>query len=194
MKIAVFGLGYVGSVSAACFAYGGSCLPKDTRGMVHLANESELVCPVIQAVSVSNEKHIQRAIDIITRLPGKRVAMLGLTFKPGTDDLRESPYVKVAKRLIRKDYRLSVFDPNLRLDRLIGQNTTFIQNHLPHLVDLLKSSAEDALQDVEIVVAGTSATAIEPLLAALPTDVAIVDLVRLGNKFLTRPNYYGICW
>lgn len=176
------------------FAYGGSCLPKDTRGMARLAVESAVMCPVIQGICASNEMHIKRAIDIITGLPGKKVAMLGLTFKPGTDDLRESPYLEVAERLIGKGYRLSIFDSNLQLDKLVGQNKAFVEKHLPHLVALLKPSAEDVLQCAEIVVAGTSARAIEPLLGALSTDVAIVDLVRLGDKFLTRRNYYGICW
>jgi len=136
------------------FAFGGSCLPKDLRALSYAANEATISVPVLDAVIPSNEAQIRRALDAVLATGKRRVALLGLAFKRGTDDLRESPLLELAKRFIGEGLELTICDPTVSLARLVGTNRAFLENSLPHINRLLRESVDEAVADSEIVVIG----------------------------------------
>src|SRR5690606_38042862 len=119
------------------FGFGGSCLPKDLRAMVHVAKEADLSLPLVGNVLGSNDAHIQRVVDTVLDLGKPRVALLGLSFKNGSDDLRESPFVRLAEGLIGKGVPLRIYDPDVSLDGVFGRNRAYVQEHLPHVGQLV---------------------------------------------------------
>ena len=136
------------------FAFGGSCLPKDLRAITSAARAGGIPVPMLDAVLPSNEAQIQRALAAVLATGKRRVALLGLAFKPGTDDLRESPLLELAKRLIGEGVELAVHDPAVLLGRLHGANRAFLEERLPHISRLLHESADAAVQAAEVVVVG----------------------------------------
>ncbi|MET9350016.1 nucleotide sugar dehydrogenase [Streptomyces termitum] len=177
------------------FAFGGSCLPKDLRSLVHAARRADVSVPILAHVLASNADHLQRAVDLVERTGKRRVGLFGLSFKPGTDDLRESPLVELAERLFGKGYDLRIYDANVHLSRLLGANREYIESRLPHLAQLLTDSVEDVLDHAEVCLVGTRDPAV---LAALPhgDGPVIVDLVRLpdADARRTEPGYMGLAW
>lgn len=139
------------------FAYGGSCLPKDVRALVHRARQDDEDLPMLSSLSTSNERHIQRALDRLVARDVRRVALLGLSFKSGTDDLRESPYVALAERLIGKGIELRIYDPVVNPARLVGSNRAYMQERLPHLMRILHDDIAEATAGVDAVVLATRA-------------------------------------
>ena len=115
------------------FAFGGSCLPKDVRALTHTATRLDVEVPVLSNVLASNESHLRRAIDMITSQHKRRIGIFGLSFKAGTDDLRESPLVELAERLVGKGYEIQIYDPTVALSRLVGANRAFLDEWLPHI-------------------------------------------------------------
>ena len=136
------------------FAFGGSCLPKDLRAMTAAARETGVRVPVLDAVLPSNELHVLRALDAVQRSGARRLALLGLAFKPGTDDLRESPLLELAERLLGKGFELAIHDPAVSLARLHGSNRAFLEERLPHINRLLRDSVEAAVAEAELVIVG----------------------------------------
>ena len=136
------------------FAFGGSCLPKDLRALTFAAREAAISVPVLEAVIPSNEVQIRRALDAVLATGKRRVALLGLAFKRGTDDLRESPLLELAKRFIGEGLELSICDPAVSLARLVGTNRAFLEGTLPHINRLLRESVDDAVADADVVVIG----------------------------------------
>lgn len=136
------------------FAFGGSCLPKDVRALARLAQREGIDVPLLPAVLSSNARHIERGIVEIYQHGSKKVGLIGLGFKAGTDDLRESPLVEVAETLLGKGYDLKIYDPHIAVSELVGQNLTFVEAHLPHLASLL-CSAEDVLSHADTLVLGS---------------------------------------
>ncbi|MDH5550971.1 MAG: nucleotide sugar dehydrogenase [Gemmatimonadota bacterium] len=175
------------------FAFGGSCLPKDLRALSWLGRQGNLDVPLLDAVLRSNELHIRRALEAVERDGRKRVGMLGLVFKPGTDDLRESPMVELAQTLLGRGHELHIFDPYLNLARLSGANKRFIDSQIPHLARLLASSAEDAVDGSEVVVVGYDAPEFGPALERLDGSHRLVDLAGLKTR-PTAAQYEGISW
>ena len=174
------------------FAYGGSCLPKDLKGLRTLAHDLYLVSPVIDAVEASNENQKRIAFEMITNAGSKKVGILGLSFKEGTDDLRYSPIVEVTERLLGKGYQVRIFDRNVNLSKLVGANREYIDHHLPHLADLITDDLDSVIGDSEVlVVSHKNAEFREPLRQIV--DKPIIDLVRLFET-TDQPNYQGICW
>ncbi|MCT2585736.1 nucleotide sugar dehydrogenase [Actinophytocola gossypii] len=175
------------------FAFGGSCLPKDLRGLVHAAHRADVSVPILSHVLPSNEEHLRRAFDLVARTGKRKVGLFGLSFKPGTDDLRESPLVELAERLLGKGYDLRIHDANVSLSRLLGANREFIEARLPHLGQLLAASVDEVLDHAEVILVGCK----DPeVLAKLPHDRTIVDLVRLPDAPARRaePGYVGLAW
>jgi GDP-mannose 6-dehydrogenase len=177
------------------FAFGGSCLPKDVRGLVYAARRVDVSVPLLASVLPSNEDHLKRAVELVVAAGRRRIGLFGLSFKPGTDDLRESPLVELAERLIGKGYDLRIYDANVALSRLIGANREYVQSRLPHLGGLLSDSAADVLDHSEVCVVGC----VEPaVLAAISAagDRPIIDLVRLPDAAARRadPGYVGLAW
>ncbi|HKE66058.1 MAG TPA: nucleotide sugar dehydrogenase [Micromonosporaceae bacterium] len=177
------------------FAFGGSCLPKDLRGLVYAARRADVSLPLLSHVLPSNEEHLRRAFELIAATGKRRIGLFGLSFKPGTDDLRESPLVELAERLLGKGYDLRIYDANVTMSRLMGANREFIDGRLPHLGELLGSSIDEVLAHAEVCVIGCK----DPeLLEALEhtTDRTIIDLVRLPDAEARRaqPGYVGLGW
>ncbi|MEB8338467.1 nucleotide sugar dehydrogenase [Streptomyces endophyticus] len=177
------------------FAFGGSCLPKDLRSLVHAARRADVSVPILSHVLASNADHLQRAVELVERTGKRKVGLFGLSFKPGTDDLRESPLVELAERLYGKGYDLKIYDANVSLSRLMGANREYIEGRLPHLAQLLADSVDEVLDHAEVCLVGTRDQAV---LSALPLSggPAIVDLVRLPDAEARRaePGYMGLAW
>lgn len=177
------------------FAFGGSCLPKDVRALNYRAKELDLKLPLFESILPSNDEHLKRAIDMILENPKKNVAILGLSFKAATDDLRESPQVQLVKHLLGEGRNLKIWDENVSLGRLIGSNREYIENTIPHIGSLLVSDLAKCLQDAEIVVIGTRGIAADMLKQHLRPDHTVIDLVNLEKSRRTPMGHYeGICW
>jgi GDP-mannose 6-dehydrogenase len=177
------------------FAFGGSCLPKDLRALTYVAKQRDVTTPMLGAILGSNRAHIDHVLDKIM-LPGvRRVGMVGLSFKAGTDDLRESPLVAVAERLIGKGYDLRIYDPEVNLSRLIGANKRFIEESIPHIGSLMLDDCSKVVAHAQAVLVGAGGAAIATALAqALTEEHVVVDLVGLNRAQLKSRAYTGVCW
>jgi GDP-mannose 6-dehydrogenase len=177
------------------FAFGGSCLPKDLRALVHAGRRHDLVLPLLESVLPSNERHLERAVDVVVESGLRRVSIFGLSFKPGTDDLRESPLVELAERLLGKGFDLRIYDPTVALSRLVGANREYVEARIPHLSRLLASSAMEAMEHGEVCVVGARTPELESALEAR-RPVLVVDLVRLPEAHRRRAGegYVGVAW
>jgi GDP-mannose 6-dehydrogenase len=178
------------------FAFGGSCLPKDLRALIYRAKEFDLSLPLLEEVLPSNARHIERAAEAVLRMNLRKVGVLGLSFKTGTDDLRESPLVQLIKRLIGEGLDLRIWDHDVSLGRLVGSNRKYIEEVIPHIGSLLCSTLEEVVQSADLVLIGTKAVNPQALSNLLRKDQAVLDLVHLNPA--GRPQgpfrYEGICW
>jgi GDP-mannose 6-dehydrogenase len=177
------------------FCFGGSCLPKDLRALVHRARGSHVDVPILESVLDSNEAHFRRSYELLTANGRRRVGLLGLAFKPGTDELRESPYVELAERLIGKGYDLRIYDPSIHLPSLTGSNRDYIEEHLPHLKQLLTETAEEVVDHAETCIVASKDDEVGRALADVEGRM-IIDLVRLpnGQDLDRRCEYHGVAW
>ncbi len=177
------------------FAFGGSCLPKDLRAFLSLARRNDVDLPMLSNVLDSNQRHIDRAFDLVAGYGRRQVALFGLSFKRGTDDMRESPFVSLAERLIGKGFDLRIYDPNVQSARLIGANKAFIEHEIPHFESMLRPDVPSTLAGSEIIVLGhADDSAIDGILAHDPA-VPIIDLQGVARiEAAGRDNYHGICW
>jgi len=166
------------------FAFGGSCLPKDLRAVLYKAGRDDLDLPLLSSILPSNEEHIQRAVEAVLRSGKKRVGVLGLAFKPGTDDLRESPIIKVIETLVGKGYEVSIHDEFVSLGRLHGSNKAYLEQQLPHVSSLMRDSVEETVGSAEVVVIASR----RPAYAAIPErvreDQLLLDLVGINEPGL----------
>jgi len=176
------------------FAFGGSCLPKDVKALTFHSNRLDLKLPVLESILESNRTQIDRALDLITQHGSKRVGILGFSFKAGTDDLRESPIVEVAERLIGKGYDLRLYDQNVNLAKLVGANREYIMNQIPHISRLMVGSFEELMEHAEIVIIGNGAAEFAKVVADRSPDQQIVDLVRIGDETSENGGYEGLAW
>ncbi|MEI9995400.1 MAG: UDP-glucose/GDP-mannose dehydrogenase family protein [Rhizomicrobium sp.] len=176
------------------FAFGGSCLPKDCRALTYFGRSHDLELPVLDAILKSNVHQVERALQKIVGLGGRRISLLGLSFKEGTDDLRESPLVELAERLIGKGYQLRIFDRNVQLARLVGANRDYILHTIPHLSDLMLDTVDAAIGHAEILVVGNRDPAFASLAGRLTPQQTLVDLVRFRELETLGGNYIGINW
>jgi GDP-mannose 6-dehydrogenase len=177
------------------FAFGGSCLPKDVRALGYRAKELDLRLPLFESIMPSNDEHLRRAVEIVLDTGKKNVAILGLSFKAATDDLRESPQVQLVKHLLGEGYQLKIWDENVSLGRLIGSNRDYIEHAIPHIGSLLENNLGEIVRNAEVVVIGSRGIPREELQAHLRPDHVVIDLVNLEKA--RRPaagNYEGICW
>ncbi len=176
------------------FAFGGSCLPKDLRSLLHLAHAESVDIPLLSGVLASNRLSIEEAVDRIVAGPGNRVAMLGLSFKPDSDDLRESPYVDLAETLLGKGYDVRIHDPVLNPTSLVGSNRQYVESKLPHLKRILTESPEEAIAGADIaIVSHSTRRVVEALLASPPLRVLDLD-GRLGPELEALDCYEGFAW
>ena len=178
------------------FAFGGSCLPKDVRALTYRAKELDLRLPLLESLLPSNAEHIDRAVEAVMRTGKRKIAQLGLSFKAGTDDLRESPQVQLIKRLIGEGYEVRIWDKDVSLGRLAGANRQYIEEVIPHIGSLLTEDLGEALKGAEVVVLGNKSANNDVLANYLKPDQIVIDLVNL-NKARRPANagaYEGICW
>ena len=176
------------------FAFGGSCLPKDVRGLTQIAKAKDLDTPLLSSLLDSNTNQINRALQFIYGLQGRKVGVLGFAFKAGTDDLRESPIVDLIETLIGKGYDLKVYDSNVHLSTLMGKNKEYITNHIPHIYKLLVQDASELVEHADILIIGNKADEFKSLIHQIPEDKFIIDLVRIDKTITSNKNYIGICW
>lgn len=179
------------------FAFGGSCLPKDVRALTYHANRLDLQLPVLESIMDSNRVQIERAFDLIVEQNKKRIGFLGFSFKAGTDDLRESPLVELAERLLGKGYDLRLYDKNVSLARLVGANRDYILNHIPHIAALMVDSADRLIEHAEVIVVGNGAKEFVDVVAKCSSVQTVIDLVRIfadEDQPALVSAYEGIAW
>jgi GDP-mannose 6-dehydrogenase len=175
------------------FAYGGSCLPKDLRGFITLGHDNYVCTPILGGIDNSNEHQKRMAYELVAKTGKRNICFLGLSFKEGTDDLRYSPSVDLAEILIGKGYHITIYDENVRLSKLMGANKAFINEHLPHLSDLITKDLETAIKANDVVVINHKNLDVEPYYDLLKEKHAVIDLVRIEG-IETLSNYQGLCW
>ncbi len=175
------------------FAFGGSCLPKDLRAILKFASLKSLRLPMFQAVLESNDVQIQNLISRVLAHNPKTVGMVGLAFKPNTDDMRESPYVKIAKALIGEGIRLRIYDQSIRPARLIGSNKEQVQKALRHLEGLLVSSLQD-LSTADLIIINHPVINADCILSWLRAGISVLDLVNIKGIDRNLKGYEGIYW
>ena len=177
------------------FAFGGSCLPKDLRATAHLAKSNDVDIPMLASILPSNQEHLALALRKLLATGKRRIGFIGLSFKTGTDDLRESPLVTLAEQLIGKGMQLAIYDPEVHLSQLLGANRRFIERHLPHIGQLLRADIADVIAESEVLVLGLTGQAVaESLARYVRDDQLVLDLVRLTpGTTLTAP-VEGLAW
>lgn len=177
------------------YAFGGSCLPKDLRALTYKGRELDLDLPLLNSIMPSNQHQIERAFERVASYGVRRVAFLGISFKSGTDDLRESPQVALVERLIGKGYDLRIYDRNVHMARLTGANREYIVNVIPHISQLLSDDFDAVLEHGELVVIGNPAPEFKGLAARLQGNQKLLDLVRTpGASDGLGSRYDGINW
>ena len=177
------------------FAFGGSCLPKDLRATLYLAKRHDVELPMHAGILPSNRAHIDLAISKIDKSGKRRIGMIGLAFKSGTDDLRESPSVALAEYLIGKGYSLLIYDPDVHLSRLLGANRSFIERHLPHIGAMIRHDLESVVAESEALIVGLNdKKVVESLLRLAKPEQIVLDLAYIGEQDGMRAQYDGLCW
>jgi GDP-mannose 6-dehydrogenase len=177
------------------FAFGGSCLPKDLRAANSHARRHDLDLPVLASILRSNEVHVGEAVHLIERLKRRKLGFLGLSFKAGTDDLRESPILRVIGTLVGKGYDVRLHDPSLDMARVLGANRRFVEDEVPYLPDRLCSDLESVLAHAEIVVIGNRSAEYRVLGPRVRAGQVVVDLVAaLDAATVTAGEYHGLAW
>lgn len=177
------------------FAFGGSCLPKDLRATNYLAKINDVEIPMLAGILPSNRLHLDHALEKILATGKRKIGFIGLSFKTGTDDLRESPLVTLAEQLIGKGIQLCIYDPEVHLAQLLGANRRYIEMHLPHIGQLLRAEIAQVIQESDVLVVGLSGQGVADSLALYSRpDQMLLDLVNLPNRAAICAKVEGLCW
>ncbi|MGB3898853.1 MAG: UDP-glucose/GDP-mannose dehydrogenase family protein [Mesorhizobium sp.] len=176
------------------FAFGGSCLPKDVRAINAYAVQHDVEAPLLKSLMPSNKQQIERALQWILDHGKRNVGFLGFSFKAGTDDLRESPYLELIERLIGKGCDIRIFDQNVSLAKLVGANKAYLMNAIPHVTQLMVPSIEDAVEHSDVVVTTSRSPEYEAVVEKLRPDQILLDMARLPNTDRIAGTYDGINW
>ena len=177
------------------FAFGGSCLPKDLRALNYHAKSMDVDVPLLKSILASNKIQIEGVIEKIVRFGVKKVGFVGLSFKAGTDDLRESPLVILVEALIGKGLDIKIFDRNVSLARLTGANKDYIDKEIPHISTLMTEKIDDLIQHVDLIVIGNKAEEADYVLNHVSDNKKILDLVRVADSLDgLSGGYEGVCW
>jgi GDP-mannose 6-dehydrogenase len=177
------------------FAFGGSCLPKDLRALTHEAHTLDLELPVLSSILESNELQIARTIKKLTEFKGRSLGFLGLSFKGGTDDLRESPIVEVIEAMLGKGYSVRIYDRHVSLARLIGANKEYIEKEIPHISHHMCGSVDEVMQSCDVIVVSNRSSEFIDVVEKSNKNQTVIDLVRINEKpSKGAGSYYGIYW
>jgi len=177
------------------FAFGGSCLPKDLKALTYIARTHDVATPMLQSLIGSNRAHVDHALAQVLRLGRPAVGLVGLSFKPGTDDLRESPFVTLAKRLIGEGLPLLIYDPAVHLSSLMGANRRYIEQNIPHVASLMRGSLAEVVEPADVIVVGHLPKSEVGTLAELcRPEQTVIDLMNLPDRGRLASRYLGACW
>jgi GDP-mannose 6-dehydrogenase len=177
------------------FAFGGSCLLKDLRALINMSRDVAVELPLLASVLPSNETQIAHALDIILRAKERRIGMIGVSFKGGTDDLRESPLLELAERLIGKGMDVRIYDPEVNLSRIRGSNKAFVEESIPHIASIMTEDVGRLVDDCKVVVLGVRDATVESYLRSHPDPTrTLIDLVGVKDVSSAMGQYHGICW
>ena len=176
------------------FAFGGSCLPKDVRALVYLGRSRDLNLPLFSSLLPSNDVQIDRAANMIFEQGKKRLAFLGMSFKPGTDDLRESPIVRLIEMCLGKGYDLRIYDHSVSLARLTGANKAYIEKEIPHISRLLSTDIEEVVAFGDVLVVGHRTKEFAEAAERVRGEKTVIDLARVFDPPPPGPNYIGFNW
>ncbi|MDI4231370.1 nucleotide sugar dehydrogenase [Bradyrhizobium sp. Arg237L] len=176
------------------FAFGGSCLPKDVSALRYAGRNVDVDTPLLDAVLQANENQIRSAFRLVAATGKRRIGLVGLSFKPDTDDLRYSPMLEIAERLIGRGYELAIYDSNVRLSQLTGVNRDHLTSRLPHIACLLREKMSDVAAFADVLVVGNRKEFLKNSLVLNGHDKVIIDLVRISPEKQTADDYRGICW
>ena len=177
------------------FAFGGSCLPKDVRALTYKAKTVDLDLPVLNAILASNSNQVNVAYRMIASTGKKKIGMFGLSFKPFSDDLRESPMVDLAEKLIGKGYEVMIYDHEVSMSRIFGANKQYIDQVIPHVSSLIVEKPNELANRAEVVVIAKKSKASEEALEFIGEGTTVIDLVRVSDNINRKGDRYeGICW
>ena len=176
------------------FAFGGSCLPKDLRAMMYNAKIQDLELPIIGGIIPSNDLQVAKGIKMVMSPENKNIGVLGFSFKPGTDDLRESPVIELIERLLGKGFDLRLYDKNVHLASLVGANREYILNRIPHISKLMVETIDEVLEHADTIVIGNGSSEFNSVPDRLRSDQYLVDLVRIVDEYPEEIKSEGICW
>jgi GDP-mannose 6-dehydrogenase len=177
------------------FAFGGSCLPKDIRAIVYRAQQLDVEVPILRATLESNRKQIERAFQMVLAAGHRRVGILGLSFKAGTDDLRESPMVTLIELLIGRGMELTVFDRHVSESQTMGANKEYVEREVPHIWTLMRPRIEEVIEAGETIVVGNASPEWAGIRERLRPGQILIDLARaFGAAVSNGVDYEGIAW
>ena len=176
------------------FAFGGSCLPKDLRAIVYQAKRNDVEVPLLSSLLPSNERQIQHAYGLVRNSGRTKIGVLGLSFKAGTDDVRESPVVILIEMLIGKGYSVAIYDEEVSLAKLYGANKRYLEETIPHVTSLMESSVSKVVEKSDLVIVSKKTDHFKKEIEGRKKDVFVVDLVRIFAEYKGLPDYEGISW
>jgi len=177
------------------YAFGGSCLPKDLRALTSYARRSDLATPLLSSILESNEQHRRSCLELIRRSGLRRIGVFGLSFKHGTDDLRESPAVDLVESLIGKGFEVRVFDRNVSVEALTGSNRAYVDRELPHLAAVLSDQIEDVIAAADLLVVTTHDPEFARIPSLMRSEQRMIDFVRIpGAQAALGESYVGLSW
>lgn len=176
------------------YAFGGSCLPKDLRALMHLSKDKNISTPMISSLISSNIAHIDRSYQLIVKLNKKKIGFLGFAFKANTDDLRESPIITLMEMMIEGGYDIKCFDDSVKLSNLTGSNKLSLNEKLPHISKVIVNSQNELIENIDVLVIGNKNKDYLNVIKKIEKNIMVIDLVRIGDDFNNKINYDGICW
>ncbi len=176
------------------FAFGGSCLPKDLRALLHHAGRHDVEVPLLASLLPSNDRQVQAAYDLVVAGGERRIGVVGLSFKPGTDDLRESPLVTLVERLIGRGRQVRVHDPNVAIAQVHGANRAYIAQEIPHIVSIMTDSLDELLAESDVIVLGNASPEAAMAARGARSGQRVIDLARASSDAAAGAAYEGLAW